>query len=241
MLPINTMPVYTTTIPSTKKIIKYRQFLVKEEKALLIAQESEEVGVLVDTVKSVIRSCTNVEGQAPIDPDTLASFDIEYLFLQMRIVSVGELVDLKLACDTCTDEKAFATIHLDLRNAKIEQGEGHTPKIPLFDDVGVVMKYPTLNTVKGVETFLGHDLDQSFEIVADCIDYIYSGEEVFTAKETSRDELLKFLNNLTGEQFERIEAFYETMPRLKTYMNYKCPVCGKEHDKYLEGLSSFFS
>lgn len=234
-LPMQSAPTYTLEIPSTKKKVKYRPFLVKDEKALLIAQQSEDVAVMLDTVKSVIQSCVVDK----IDVDALASFDIEYIFTQLRSVSVGEFVELLFQCDDCTDEKARALVAVDLRNLKVTFPEGHTNKVALFDDVGIALKYPTINTMKKLEDE-SNDIDAIFDIVVDCIDYIYTTEEVFAAKEQSKDEMIQFLNNLTSEQFEKIQQFFRTMPTLRQDITYTCPVCGKVHNKYMEGLSSFF-
>lgn len=235
-LPVNSTPIYTLEIPSTGKQFKYRPFLVRDEKSLLIAQQSEDPTVMLDTVKTVIQSCA----KSPIEVDKLASFDIEYIFLQMRAVSIGEYVELVFACDTCEDEKARSTVSINLQDAKVEKFDGHNNNIKLFNDVGIVMKYPSLNTLKGIEKSSGSDVDQIFDIVIDCVDYIYDADEVFAAKDQSRAELIEFLNNLTSDQFDKIQSFYRTMPQLRVYVDYKCPVCGKDHHKYLEGLASFF-
>lgn len=234
-LPMQSAPTYTLEVPSTKQKVRYRPFLVKDEKALLIAQQSEDIVVMLDTVKSVIQSCVIDK----IDVDALASFDVEYIFTQLRSVSVGEFVELTFQCDDCTDEKARSLIAVDLRNLKVKFPEGHTNKIALFDDVGIVLKYPTVETIKKMESS-NNDIDAIFDIVVDCVDYIYTSEELFHAKETSKTELLEFINGLTSEQFEKVQGFFRTMPTLRQDITYTCPVCGKVHNKYMEGLSSFF-
>lgn len=235
-LPVNVAPVYTITIPSTKKEFKFRPFLVRDEKALLIAQESEDPVVMVDTIKEVIKSCA----KSPIDVDKLASFDIEYIFINLRSKSVGELVELIFRCDDCTDEKARVNKLINLSDIKVNFPEGHTNKIPLFDDVGIVMKYPNLSIIKKLEELNNPEIDLVFDIIVECIDYIYSGDEVFPAKEQKKAEMIDFLNNLTSSQFATIQSFFDTMPRLLAQVEYTCPVCSKQHNKYLEGLSSFF-
>lgn len=238
-LPMNAAPIYTLAVPSTKKKFKYRPFFVKEEKALLIAQQSEDIAVMLDSVKEVIKACAKTD----IDVEKLASFDIEYIFLQLRAKSVGEFVDLVFACDDAhgeQNEKARSAVRVNLEEVKVEFFDGHTNKIELFDETGVVMKYPTIETLKTLEAANPSDLDVVFNILSDCIDYIYSGDEVFPAKEQTKEELIEFLNNLTSAQFEKIQGYFRTMPQLRAYVNYTCPVCGKEHNKYMEGLSSFF-
>lgn len=236
---MNSTPVYTLTIPSTKKELKYRPFLVRDQKALLVAQQSEDLNVMLDTVKSVIQSCA----KTPVDVDRLASFDIEYIFLQMRAVSVGEFVELVFQCDEDhgeQNEQARATVVVDLRKAEVRGTENLSNKIPLFNNVGVALKYPTLDTIKKLDEAGDNDVDRVFDVIADCIEYVYSSDEVFAAKDQSKDELLEFLNNLTPEQFDRLQEFFRSMPSLRIDVEYTCPVCGKHHKKYMEGLQSFF-
>ena len=235
-LPINTTAQYSLTIPSTGDRVKYRPFLVKEEKALLLAQQSEDPVVMVDTLKGVVASC--VSGDYKIDD--LATFDLEYIFTQIRGKSVGETVDLLFPCDVCEDEKAKVKISFDITKIQIEKSPEHDKKIDLFGDVGVVMRYPTIQTISRLENMKADTIDDIFDIVAGCIDFIYQGDEVFYGKEQSKEDLLEFLNNLTSEQFKKIQKFFETMPRLKQEVDYNCPVCGKAHHAVLEGLQSFF-
>lgn len=237
-LPMNNTPIFNLTVPSTGKIIRFRPFLVKDEKALLIAQQSEDVLVMVDTLKGVIKSCVIDD----INLDDLATFDIEYIFIQIRGKSIGETVELLFPCDDDhgdQNEKAVTKVRIDISKIQVEKEKGHTNKINLFGDVGIMMKYPTIDSAKKLERG-GDDMDSIFEIVADSIDYIFQGEDIFYAKEQTHEELLQFLNNLTSEQFLKLQNFFENMPRLKTEVDYKCPVCGKAHHKVLEGLQSFF-
>jgi hypothetical protein len=238
-LPINTTAQYSLTIPSNGAKVKYRPFLVKEEKALLLAQQSEDPVVMVDTLKGVVDAC--VTGDYKIDD--LATFDLEYIFTQIRGKSVGETVDLLFPCDEDhgdDNDKAKVKISFDITKIQVEKSPEHNKKIELFGDVGVVMRYPTMQTISRLENMKADTIDDIFDIVAGCIDFVYQGDEVFYAKEQTQEELLEFLNNLTSEQFKSIQKFFETMPRLKQEVNYNCPVCGKAHHKVLEGLQSFF-
>lgn len=235
-LPMSTITPYSMTIPSTGKKIKFRPFLIREEKMLLLAQQSEDLEVMVDTLKSMIESCV----QDDVDVDSLATFDLEYMFTQIRSKSVEENVELLFRCDTCEDEKAVAKVGIDLTTLNVYKDPNHTNKIPLFDDVGIVMKYPTIEVIKTIQDSEEDDVDAIFDSVVECIDYIYSDDEVFSAKDQTREELMEFLNNLTPGQFDKIRNFFETMPKLKTEVDYNCPVCGTHHHKVLEGLSSFF-
>lgn len=238
-LPFNTTPTYNVTIPSTQESIKYRPFLVKEEKALLIAQHSEDQIVMIDTLKNIIKSCTLDK----INPDTLATFDIEYLFTQIRAKSVGENVDLLFPCDIDhgeDNEKAKVKITFDLTKINVEIPEGHNKKIELFDDVGVIMKYPSINIIKQLENVSIDDIEAVFNIISSSIDIIYNGSEMFHTKEQNKKDVVEFLENLTSNQFSKIQKFFDTMPRLRQSVKYTCPVCSREHDKVLEGLDSFF-
>jgi hypothetical protein len=235
-LPMSSTPTYTLTIPSTGKEVKYRPFLVREEKALMMAQQSEDPIVMVNTLKDVVKSCVVGEFNA----EDLATFDLEYIFTQLRAKSVGETVDLIFPCDVCDDEKARVQISFDITKLQVEKSPDHNNKIDLFGDVGVVMKYPTMQVLKKLQNLDVNNLDDLFKIVAECIDYIYQGNELFYGKEQTQEELLDFINNLTSEQFAKVQKFFETMPRLKQEVNYNCPVCNRAHHKVLEGLQSFF-
>lgn len=236
-LPMNTQPTFNMVIPSTGKTVRFRPFVVKEEKALLIAQQSEDPTVMVDTLKSVFSSVI----QDKIDVDKLAIFDIEYMFLQIRGKSVGETIDLLFQCDEDhgeQNEKARSKVTINIQDLEVNKPEGHTNKIDLFNKVGIVMKYPTLEVSDTLKD--ANDVEEVFNLVADLIDCIYDGDDVYYGHETKKEELLQFLNNLTSEQFSKIQKFFETMPKISTKVEYKCPICGKEHHKVLEGLQSFF-
>ena len=237
-LPLQSTPTYNLTIPSTNKSVRFRPFLIKEEKSLLIAQQSEDLMIMIDTLKSVIKDCTLDK----IDVEKLATFDIEYIFTQIRAKSVGETVDLIVQCDTDhgeQNEKARVKLSIDLSTIEVEKDPKHTNKIELFGDVGMVLRYPTIEIMKRMEK-AEDNLESIFQIVADSVDYIYQGEEIFYAKETPREEIIQFLENLTSEQFAKVNDFFITMPRIKKEIEYKCPLCGREHKKTLEGLQSFF-
>jgi hypothetical protein len=237
-LPLQSTPTYNLTIPSTGKTVRFRPFLIKEEKSLLIAQQSEDLMIMIDTLKSVIKDCLLDK----VDVEKFATFDIEYIFTQIRAKSVGETVDLIVQCDEDhgeQNEKARVKLIIDLSTIVVEKDPKHTNKIELFGDVGMVLRYPTIEMMKRMES-AEDNLESIFQIVADSVDYIYQGEEIFYAKETSREEVLQFLENLTSDQFAKVNEFFTTMPRIKKDVEYKCPLCGKEHKKTLEGLQSFF-
>lgn len=238
-LPVMSTPIYNLVIPSTKKSVRYRPFLVKEEKSILIAQQSDDIMVMVDTLKNVINSCILDK----IDANTLATFDLEYIFTQIRAKSVGELVELFFPCDIDHGEqndKAKVKVSIDLTKIAVEFPVGHTNKIDLFNDVGIIMKYPTIELMTQLEKTNSDDLDNIFDIVASCIDLIYEGDTIHHAKEQKKTELLEFLYNLNSEQFVKVQNFFATLPRIKKDVEYNCPVCGLHHNKTLEGMQSFF-
>ena len=235
-LPKQTSTVYHTTIPSTEQTIKFKPFLIKEHKALLLAQQSEDQQVMVDTLKEVARSCI----MDKVDIDSLAIFDLQYLLLQIRAKSVGEMVDLIFSCDTCTDDKAKVKINFDLTQMEVTRHPDHNKKIKLFDETGLVLKYPNLDNITAFDQLDPDDISGIFNLIIDSIDYVFQGNEIYYAKEQTHGELSEFLDNLTSEQFASIVKFYETMPRLRQDVKYRCPVCLKEHNKYIEGIETFF-
>jgi hypothetical protein len=235
-LPVQSTPIYSLIVPSTKETLKYRPFLIKEQKSLLSAQQSEDISIMLDTLRSVIQSCV----QGTVDVGALAIFDLEYMFSQIRAKSVGETVDLLFLCDVCDVEDAKVKITIDLTKLEVEQDPDHTKKISLFDDVGVVMKYPSLDNAKKLSTIREDDVEAIFKQTIESIDYIYDSKEIYYAKEQSTEELEAFINNLTDEQFQGIKRFFETMPSLAHRVEYSCPVCRLKHNKKLEGINSFF-
>lgn len=238
-LPVMNAPVYNMVVPSTNQPVKFRPFLVKEEKALLLAHQSEDVVTMVDSLKQVIASCVLDK----IDTNTLATFDLEYMFTQIRAKSVGENVELLFSCDqpSCADnEKARVQVNIDLTKLEVERTEGHSNRIELFGNVGIVMKYPNIQTIKRLQNVDASDIDNIFDVVAECIDYIFEGDEIYHAKEQKKTELIEFMNNLTSEQFVKIQEFFTTMPKIRKKVEYNCPVCGTHHEKTLEGMQSFF-
>lgn len=238
-LPMMTTPTYTMVVPSTDATVRYRPFLVKEEKALLIAQQSEDPIVMVETLKNVVKDCVLDK----IDISKLATFDLEYMFMQIRGKSVGEAIDLVLACDEDhgeQNEKARVNYTINISDIVVEKNPEHTNKISLYGDVGVVMKYPTVQDLKKLQDLNENDLDKIFDVIAVSIDYIYDGQQLYYGKEQKHEELIDFLGNLSSQQFMQVQKFFETMPKLSKQVEYTCPICGKHHSKTLEGIQSFF-
>lgn len=228
-------PTYTLNIPSTNKQVKFRPFLVKDEKALLIAQQGEDLDVMVDTLKAVIVSCV----LDPIDVNSLAIFDLEYIFSQIRAKSTGEISELTFTCGACDQKGNSVKVELDISKIEVVKNADHTNKIHLFDDVGVLMKYPTIDILKKMEN--GFDsVENIIDIVIDCVDIIYNSTEMFYAKELSKQEVTEFVENLTKEQFDKLENFFATMPKYQKRVEFNCPACGTHNSTMLEGIKSFF-
>ena len=238
-LPINTTPSYTVTLPSDKRLVKYRPFLVKDQKNLMIAQQSENQQVMADTLKSVIANCL-VDND--IDVNTLATFDMEYLFLHIRGKSVGEDVPLVLRCDEDHGEdnkKAVIKYSVKIDDIEVKFSDEHESKFTLFNDVGVQMRYPSFDILDKLKTNV-NDAEMMFDIIGQCIEYVYDDNEVYYTHEQTKEEINQFLDNLTSEQFDKIQKFFDTMPKLTHTVEYDCPVCSKHHKVTIEGLQSFF-
>lgn len=234
-LPLMQTPVYELVIPSTQKAVKYRPFLVKEEKALLLAQQSEDSKVMLETLKKVISNC--VSG---VDAEKLALFDLEYIFLQLRARSVGELSELTYACLECNDPKAKVNIKLDISTINVEFNDKHTATIDLFDSVGVKMKYPSLDILVKLGNINDEDIDSALKVIAQCIEFLYDGDKIYPSSEQSEEELIEFLEKLTRYQLEKIKNFFTTMPRLRKKVEFDCPVCKFHHQYTIEGIENFF-
>lgn len=226
--------IYTLTVPSTQIKITFRPFVVKEQKALMIAQQSDDTTVMIDTLKAVIASCVT---SPKFDVDTLATFDLEYIFLQIRAKSVGEIVELLFTCDEC---ELQTKISFDLTKLQVEFPEGHNKIIKLTETIGVSLKYPDIDLLKIIETLDINDIDAIFDIIIMCIEFIYDENQVHQARDQTKVELEEFLNSLNTEQFKNVQQFFETMPRLQQKVVFDCPKCKHHHDKILNGISSFF-
>lgn len=234
MLPKQSITMYELEVPSSGQKVKYRAFTIREEKLLLIAQHSEDEKIMVQTLKEIIKSCTNDK----LDVDSLAIFDLEYIMVSLRAKSVGETIRLEFQCDN--DEKhPITTIDFDLSKITVKKTEGHTNIIPLFDDVGVKMRYPDISMMETLVQ-IEDDPNMIFGIIYDCIEYIYDSEEIFLASDQTEADLVSFVDSLTKEQFKKIEEFFVTMPKFSQSIEYTCTECGHKHSKNIEGFSNFF-
>ena len=232
-LPTVDLPTHELEIPSNKKKIKFRPFLVKEEKVLLLALESDNEKNIRDAVLSLLKGCIS----SRIKIDNLATFDLEYIFLNIRAVSVGEIVQMNVTCQD--DEKTQVMYNLNLTEAEVVFPEGHTNKIMLTDTLGVMMKYPSFDGF--VESQFTEDKDfDVIKVVAESIDQIFQGDDVFDESTTSKKEFIQFVESLTNEQLEKIQKFFETAPRLEHSFKATNPKTGVESEYTLRGLQSFF-
>jgi len=232
-LPTMDLPTYDLVVPSNKKKIKFRPFLVKEEKVLLMALETDNEENIKDAVFNLLKSCV----LSKIKLDNLASFDLEYIFLNVRAVSVGEIVQMNVTCQD--DETTQVQYNLNITEAKVIFPKGHTNKIMLTDDLGVIMKYPTFDGFVQGQFAQNKEFDV-IKVVAESIDQIFQGEEVFDESTTSKKEFIQFVESLTNPQLEKIQAFFETSPRLEHSFKVKNPNTGVESEYTLRGLQSFF-
>ena len=225
-------PTYRLTLPSTKEEIQYRPFLVKEQKLLMMAQESENDNEVVDMVSQIVNACTFEK----IDVDTSPMFDIEYIFLQIRGKSVGEKIDLNITCPD--DEKTSVPVQVDINDISVLMSEEHNNEIDLNNDIKMVFRYPLLKDVKGIPANT-KDVDLIFYLLNSCIESISHGEEIYNRVDISEKELTEFIDSLTGEQFERITDFFQTMPKLRHVIPVKNPKTEVESEVVVEGLASF--
>jgi hypothetical protein len=237
-LPKVSTPTYELEIPSIKKDIKYRPFLVKEEKILIIAMESEDPKQITEAVKDVISNCIITRG---IKVDTLATFDIEYLFLNIRGKSVGETAEVLITCPDDGETQVPVTVNLD--DIKVEVNKDHNRDIQLDDNLSVRMKYPSIQEfIKN--NFIRNDqisVDDTFGVITSCIEQIYNEEESWSASDCTKKELTDFLESLSSKQFKKIEKFFESMPKLSHTIKVTNPNTGVENKIVLEGLTSFFA
>ena len=234
-LPKLITPTYELEIPSTDEKIKYRPFLVKEEKILMMAMESKASADITQAVKDIVKECTFDK----VNIDKMPMFDVEYIFLQIRSKSVGEVSKLKLLCPD--DGKTYADVEVDLNEVKVQVGDDHTNKIDLGNDMGMIMKYPTIDSFS--ETGI-KDINPSnmLEVISTCILQIFEkkGEKVYDTKDQTQKEVTDFIESLNTKQFKDVQKFFDTMPKLKHTIKIKNPKTKKESEITLNGLNDFF-
>ena len=236
-LPKIATPTYELELPSTGDTVTYRPFLVKEEKVLVIALESEDNKQITNAIKAVLKSCVLTKG---IKVEKLPTFDIEYLFLNIRGKSVGEELDVNVICPD--DEKTTVQVSIDLDDIQVVKNDEHDNKIKLDNNLMMELKYPSLDQFikNNFEFDEKNAMTQSFELIATCIDKIYTEDEVWASADCTKKELNEFLESMNSSQFKGIETFFETMPKLSHTIEVTNPKTKVKSEVVLEGLASFF-
>ena len=237
-LPKIATPTYELELPSTGETVQYRPFLVKEEKLLVIALESDNTKQITTAIKSVIKNCVLTKG---IKVESLPTFDIEYLFLNIRGKSVGEDIDLNIICPDDNETEVPVSINLD--DIEVTKNDDHTTMIKLDDSITMQMKYPSLDQFikNNFELSEKNAMDQSFDLIASCVDKVLTEDEVWTTADCTKKEMTEFLEQMNSSQFKDIEKFFETMPKLSHTVKVTNPKTKVESDVVLEGLASFFA
>lgn len=238
-LPKIDVPVYELDLPLSKKHIRFRPFLVKEQKNLLMSMESGDRSSIEQNVKQVLNNCTVTEG---VDIEKLPVLDVEYYFLNLRARSVGEIVQNKYRCDNEVDGSPCGNLmetSLNLLDIKIENVKENDDVIQLNDKISLKLKYPEFSVLNRLSN-LTNVSDIAFEMIAESVEYIYDGEQFYYASETSPEEIVEFIESLNQQQFAKIEDFFANLPKLEKKIEMKCSKCGFEHSLDVEGLESFF-
>ena len=243
MLPKIDVPIYETSLISSGQKINFRPFLVKEQKLFLMASQSEDVKDMISSIKQVINNCV----LSDIDVYSLSTFYLEYIFLQLRARSVNEIVNLKYNCnnkiktDNDEEKECGNVVDFDLNLLEIEptKFDSHTNKIELSENLGVVMKYPTFNMMDKLN-LESNDMDQILEVIINCIDYIYDKDNLYYAKDSTKEELVEFIEGMQQTDLEKIQKFFDTLPKLKKELDFNCNKCGYHEKITVEGIQSFF-
>lgn len=243
MLPKIDVPVHNLTLPISKKSIKFRPFLVKEEKILLMAMESGEEDTVLNAIKQIVNNCCLDQ----LNVEDLPVTDLEFIFLNLRARSIGEVVELQYKCNNKVKSESgeekecggLVKFDLNLLTLKPEINPDHSQKIELTENMGIVMKYPSMKSLENANVG-ENNTERIMKVLMNCVDYIYDAETVYYRKDITDKELTEFMEGLNRQQFEKIQKFFDTLPKLKTNLDFKCAKCGYEEKILLEGIQSFF-
>lgn len=243
-LPKMNSPIFELTLPSTGKEVKYRPFLVKEQKLLLMALESKEQKEMLRAIKQIINNCSIDK----VNVDDLPMFDLEYFFVKLRAKSVGEIVDMRLTHPGGKNSEGADCTHvvnfkLNLMDVEVDKPEGHTNKVLLDEEkkIGVCLKYPTIALADKIQSAgQQSQIETIISLVSDSIDYIYDAENVYPSKESTKKELVEFVNDLSQEQFKKLTEFFNGIPKLRHEIKWTCPECRAQESVTLEGMANFF-
>ena len=243
MLPKIDVPIYETNLISNGQKIRFRPFLVKEQKLFLMASQSEDIKDMISSIKQVINNCVLDD----IDVNSLSTFDLEYIFLQLRARSVNEVVNLKYNCnnkitnENGEEKECGNVVDFDLNLLEIQptKSESHSNKIELNENLGIVMRYPTFNMMDKLN-LQSNDMDQILEVIINCIDYVYDKDNIYYAKDSSKEELIEFIESMQQNDLEKIQKFFDTLPKLKKELDFNCNKCGYHEQITVEGIQNFF-
>ena len=238
-LPKLDVPSYEVNLPISKTKIKFRPFLVKEQKNLLIAIEANDSLTIQQSIRDILNNCTLTEG---VDIDKLPIIDVEYYFVQLRAKSVGEVVESRYRCNNEVEGKVCNNImekEVDLTQIQVTQNSENNPEIQISDKIQIKMKYPEFGIVKDSLKYDSTN-DITFNMIAESIEYIYDGDQFYYGHEAQPGEMLEFVESMNQEQFNKVEKFFENLPKLKETLNIKCSKCGFDHTIEVEGLENFF-
>jgi DNA-directed RNA polymerase subunit M/transcription elongation factor TFIIS len=241
-LPKLDVPTYEVNLISTGKPVRFRPFLVKEQKLFLMASESEDANEIVKTIRQVLKNCLLDE----VDVDNLPTFDLEFLFMNLRARSVEEVVELQYKCnnnvkdDEGHDKKCNGVVNFKMNLLEINptKDPNHTNKVQITENLGICFKYPTFEMIQKYDDM--NENQVMMNILVDCIDYIYDQDNIYYAKDTPRKELEEFVDNLQQKDVEKFEKFFDTLPEIKRDVHFKCPKCGYEEDITIKGMQNFF-
>ena len=235
-LPQINSPIYELTIPSTNKKVKYRPFVVKEEKILLLALESQEEEEITSAILTIIGNCL----QTKVDIDSLSTFDIEYIFLNVRAKSVGEMLEFMITCPD--DNQTQVEVEINIDDIKVQKEKGHTDTIDLENGYFIKMKYPTMKYLMSKKPDGSKSaVENTFEYVVECIDSIYDDEETWESADSTKKELIEFVESLNSKQYQKVQDFLNTMPKLKHTVQVRNPKTKVISDVTIEGLANFFA
>ena len=241
-LPIITVMKHELTLPSSGEKITFRPFLVKEEKILMMALQSGEAKDMVRGLKEIINNCVDKD----LKVDTLPPFDLEYIFLQLRARSIGDVIPINYSIpeEMCKDGKTECKfeVELNLDDIKVQKNKNHKDLIDLTDTIKLKMRYPDMESAASMTGVEGVEMvNKTFELIGQSIEYIMDGEEMHNLSDYTKEETDEFLNSLSTQNFKEIQTFFDTMPKLKHEITAKCKVCGKKNERVLEGMGDFFS
>lgn len=241
ILPRPTFPVYEIVIPSLKKKVKYRPYLSKEEKVLSIAMESEDITEITSAIKMVLQNCIQTKD---IDVEKLATFDIEYLFLNIRAKAVGEEIEIKVICPDDPTGETYVPVKINVNDIQVTEVEGHTNKIQIDDALMMEMRYPSFSYFIQEQFTMPEKtedkINKGYDLIASCVDKIYKDDEIWLADDVGKEEVIEFLNNLTTGQFVKIQTFLDTMPQLRHEVEVENPNTGVKSKVTLSGMVDFF-